>query len=71
MPALVLTAMLTVLVPPPAPIEPVKLQVTRPLALEQDQPVPAAETNASPVGSWSLTCAVVAAAVPELVTVSA
>ena len=70
-PTLALTVTLSVLVPPPAAIVPMKLQVTRPLALLHDQPVPLADTNVSPIGSWSLTCAVVAAAVPELVTVSA
>ena len=34
-------------------------------------PEPVADTNVSPAGSWSFTWAVVAAAVPELVTVSA
>ena len=66
-----LTVTLTVLVPPPAAMLPLKLQVTSPLALLHDQPVPLVETNVSPVGNWSLTCAVVAAAVPELVTASA
>ena len=65
-----LTVTLTALVPLAAML-PLKLQVTRPLALLHDQPEPVADTNVSPEGSWSFTWAVVAAAVPELVTVSA
>ena len=60
---------LTVLVPPLAAMLPLKLQVTSPLALLHDQPVPAADTYVSPAGNWSFTWAVVPAAVPELVTV--
>ena len=66
------TTTLIVLVPPLAVIvPPLKLQVIRagvPLVL-QLQLVPLAETNVRPVGSWSLTCAVVALPVPLFVTV--
>ena len=50
-PAFAVTTTLTVLVPPPDAIEPEKLQVTRPLALLHDQPVPVADTKVRPVGS--------------------
>ena len=60
----------TVLVPPLAAMLPLKLHVTSPLALLQVQPEPVADTNVKPAGNWSRSCAVMAAAVPELETVS-
>ena len=67
--AAALTVTVIVELPPTAIEPPEKLQVTREAALAQVQFVPLAETNVSPAGSWSFTCALTVAAAPELVTV--
>ena len=65
-----LTVTAIVEVPLIAIVPPAKVQVMRDEALVQVQLVPMAETKVRFDGSWSCTSAVVAAATPELVTVS-